>query len=170
MIYSVYQGDIINVTDCIFMNSSSTTFHSHGSTGGSIIVARKCYFKDVGNFDCTPDDDALIYLIDCEFSNSSISTFGSVSISNARLNITKDVVIAPAVVDRECLWYVATTTTVPTASPNATDTGQGMSVGVATAIGIGSVLGAIFVVIVIVLIVQRIEDRPKEKAFDRYTS
>jgi hypothetical protein len=116
MVYSVYQGNVVNISASSFLNSSSPTFHSQGSTRGSLIIARHCFFKDVGGFDCYLDSDAVILLIECEFSNASVWTVGSVTVGHARLNVTRTVIIAPLVVDRECPWYGLASTSSPTSS------------------------------------------------------
>jgi hypothetical protein len=120
MIYSEYQGNHVNVSQSSFLNSTSLCFHSHGSTGGSVITARGCLFKDVGGFDCNPTDESLIFLINCDFSNATIWASGSVSVTGARVNSTRSVAVHHAVVDRECLWYADKTPLATQPRPTAT--------------------------------------------------
>jgi hypothetical protein len=120
MVYSVYQADLVNVSDSIFMDSTSFAFHSHGSTGGSVIIASGCYFKDVGGFDSGPVPDTWIVLIDCEFSNESVWTAGSVLFNGSRLHVTRNVDVHPPVVDRECVWYADHQALFPTATRSRT--------------------------------------------------
>jgi hypothetical protein len=146
MIYSVYQGNKLNVTLCSFLNSTSPAFHSHGSTGGSVITARNCLFSNVGGFSCEPDDDALVILINCDFSNSTIWTSGSVSCTGGRFNVSRSVAIHEAVVDRECLWYGPT---VPISRMPATTALDGHEMKVLWIV-VGCASGVIVIVVLIV--------------------
>jgi hypothetical protein len=120
MVYSVYQGDVVNISDCIFMDSESPAFHSAGSTGGSFILASRCYFLNVGGFGAARVPDASILLIDCKFSNTSLWTDGSVGVTGEHLGVSSTVAIHEVVIDRECLWYGDHVPLFATAPPSRT--------------------------------------------------
>jgi hypothetical protein len=120
MVYSVYQADVVDISGSIFMDSASVAFHSHGSTGGSLIVAVNCSFARVGGFEAAAVGDAAIVLIDCEFSNATIWLSGPVSVTREALAVTRSIVVHPPAEDRECVWYGPHQALFPTATRSAT--------------------------------------------------